>query len=389
MSMIHRRLSHDVPGKNLLVCVLCLSLVFGLILPVSGAKTNARTEMTHNPPDYFVPDYRLQLDVSVGDPAGVNLVRCYFKAAGEADFVFVPMTRTGGSDNAAKYSGVLPAPSAATKVIKYLFLAVNSNNVVVRSQEFSISGKAKSEPPAWQKIPKKGDIQVSMELDKVPSELRGFTDNIVMNRVESGARFGLVVGGLYYLTRDNAAHTTGAAASASSAGTVTAAAAGYSTAVLVGAGIAGAAAVGGAAAAASGGGGGGSSDDHHSGDTGSDLPGGTGEVKVTLQWSDCNDLDLTVKDPCGNNIYFGNKSAVCDGRTGTLDVDANALTCAPSPAENIYWTTAPRGSYSVSVNYFSGSGTSFYTVTTIVGGERRTYTGSISSGTRTITSFTY
>jgi hypothetical protein len=126
--------------------------------------------------------------------------------------------------------------------------------------------------PAWQDIPMENEIKVSMELDQVPSELPGFKDNIAMDAVESGLRFGIVAGGLYQLstaatassagsaaatTSAAATSTTGAAASAVSAGTVTAGAVGMSTAGLVGLGALGAVAVGGAAAA---GGGGDSSD---------------------------------------------------------------------------------------------------------------------------------
>jgi hypothetical protein len=128
---------------------------------------------------------------------------------------------------------------------------------------------------------------------------------------------------------------------------------------------------------------------------GSDLPGGTGEVKVTLQWTNCADLDLWVTDPCGNMIYYDSPAANCSGKFGQLDVDSNAacysLNCS-TPAENIYWVTAPSGSYAVQVNYYtpcSNSGSTSYTLTTIVNETRKTYTGSISPyATATVTSFT-
>jgi tetratricopeptide (TPR) repeat protein len=128
-------------------------------------------------------------------------------------------------------------------------------------------------------------------------------------------------------------------------------------------------------------------------DSGSDLPGGTGEVKVTLQWSDCSDLDLWVTDPCGNRIYYGSPTASCNNNTGQLDVDANAGCgeCRSAPAENIYWVTAPQGTYTVQVNYYARcdvSGASSYTVTTIVNGVRKTFTGSIEGGTDAVTTFT-
>ena len=131
------------------------------------------------------------------------------------------------------------------------------------------------------------------------------------------------------------------------------------------------------------------------GDEGDDLPGGTGEVKVTLQWTNCADLDLWVTDPCGNTIDYSSSFATCNGKYGQLDVDSNAgcssLNCT-NPAENIYWVTAPSGTYTVKVDYYtpcSGSGSTSYTITTIVNGTRKTYSRTISPyATDTVTTFT-
>lgn len=364
---------------RIIVVPCCLLLLFATFTPVAMADVKAQTTIEHNPPGYFVPEYRIQMDARVKDPSGVELVRCYFRAAGEADFVFVPMTPTGGNS----YSGILPAPSSATKQIEYLFLSVNEENVIVKTQAYVINGEERDEAPSWQDIAQDDEIRVSMELDEVPSELPGFSDNIVMDQVESGLRFGVVAGGLYQLTASKTAGTSGLAASASSAGAVTAGTGGLSTAAIIGIGAAGAA----TAVAVADSGSSGSSSSGSSNDD--DLPGRSGEVRVSLQWNDCNDLDLHVIDPCGNRIYYANRSATCNGRTGNLDLDANADDCMPSPAENIYWESAPRGRYTVEVDYYWGYGSSSYTVTTVVGGQRQTFNGSISGGTRTITSFTY
>ncbi|HUI26906.1 MAG TPA: IPT/TIG domain-containing protein [Candidatus Kryptonia bacterium] len=84
---------------------------------------------------------------------------------------------------------------------------------------------------------------------------------------------------------------------------------------------------------------------------------GTGDVQVTLNWSDINDLDLHVIDPNGEEIYYGNRMS---SSGGTLDVDANAA-CnneTTSPRENIFWPTgtAPVGTYTVIVAYYRGCG---------------------------------
>lgn len=232
-----------------------------LVVPVLFAATvqAADTEMIHSPPDYFVSDHRIQLEALVTDPAGIKLARCYFKAAGEADLVFVPMT--SGGEN--KYTGILPAPSASTTQIEYLFLAVNNHHQVVRSQLFLIAKNTAKATPDWQNIPKEGEIRVGMELDQTPEKISGFSDNIAIDAVESTARFG-VVALLYYSAADASSESALAAAhastGASSAGGVAAVPAGYSTATIAGIGIGAAAVVGGTAAAIGSGGGGGGGD---------------------------------------------------------------------------------------------------------------------------------
>lgn len=249
----------DLCHKQKRSAVLCgVLLVVSLLAPMFNATTAdaADTTMKHTPPDYFVSEHRIQLDADVRDPGGINLVRLYFKAAGEADLVFVPMNPAGSN----KYAGILPAPSATTDQIEYLFLAVNTQNQVVRSQTFIINRNDDKEKPACQDIPKEGEIQVSMELDTAPQELRGFSDNVTIDVVESGVRFGAVVM-LYEASQTGAgAGLTGSAASATSAGTISAGTIGWSTTTLVAAGVVGAAAVAGGVAAASSSSSGGSSD---------------------------------------------------------------------------------------------------------------------------------
>jgi hypothetical protein len=256
--------SHFFQGKPATVVLCGTLLIAAFLTSIFGAVSvhAADTKMKHTPPDYFVPEHRIQMDAEVRDPGGVELVRCYFKASGEADLVFVPMNPTGAN----KYAGILPAPSTATGQIEYLFLAVNGENQVVRSQTFFIAADADKKKPAWQDIPREGEIRVSMELDAAPTELEGFSDNVAIDVVESGARFGVVAllydasqrgGGGAGLSGSAAAATsaeaglTGAAAAATSAGTITAGTIGFGTTTLVAAGIVGAAAVGGGVAAAS------------------------------------------------------------------------------------------------------------------------------------------
>jgi len=282
---------------RIIVVPCCLLLLFATFTPVAMADVKAQTTIEHNPPGYFVPEYRIQMDARVKDPSGVELVRCYFRAAGEADFVFVPMTPTGGNS----YSGILPAPSSATKQIEYLFLSVNEENVIVKTQAYVINGEERDEAPSWQDIAQDDEIRVSMELDEVPSELPGFSDNIVMDQVESGLRFGVVAGGLYQVSSS----TSGSAAAASSAGTVSAGTGGIGTAGAVAIGVGAAAAVGGAAAVAGGssdGGGGSSNGNTIDDDTKAiDL---VGNYYVTEKNTSESIWHADVTLSSGGNVYF-------------------------------------------------------------------------------------
>lgn len=268
----------------LTVVVYLFSLVFMNAGAVLAEEVKTATEIKHIPITYFVPEKRISITADVTDEAGVNLVRCYFKGSEQADFVFVGMN--SGADGS--YSGTLPAPAKNTQSIEYLFLAVNGSNQVVKSQTFTVNKEDRDEAPAWQQTSSEGNIQVSTEVAEAPKTVSGFADSIVMDVVESSARFGLVVGGIYLLLDDDngkdssvddkeavgktddagtgaatddslsegavGASTdnrlSGAAASATSGGTITAATGGLSTAAIIGIGAGVAAAAGGIALAA-------------------------------------------------------------------------------------------------------------------------------------------
>ena len=84
-----------------------------------------------------------------------------------------------------------------------------------------------------------------------------------------------------------------------------------------------------------------------------DLKGESGDLRINLQWYCKTDLDLHVIDPCGNEIYFSKRKATCQGGTGILDLDANALIGTTSrPQENIYWLKPASGTYTVKVVCF-------------------------------------
>lgn len=121
---------------------------------------------------------------------------------------------------------------------------------------------------------------------------------------------------------------------------------------------------------------------------------GSGDVQVTLVWSDTNDLDLRVVEPSGTVIYFGNRTSETGGQ---LDVDANA-SCSgatSSPVENIFWPAgrAPTGTYRVVVSYYAAcpepAVASTFTVRIRVDGvDRPPITQTISGSAIEVDSFT-
>ena len=244
-------------GKRLGMMLFLLG-VFLWVLPVGGAlgadAQEFEMEIDTDPITTFVPGKRIRVQAEVEDPAGVKLVRCYFKAVGQADYVFVPMTITEGN----RWQGILPAPSEDTPAISYLILAANNKDQVLRTQAFQAERAPADQGalPDYQQVASAGPIQVSTELAQAPAEVPGFTDSVTIDVVESSARFGFVATGIYTTTQIGAAGgTTGAAAAATSGGTV-AASTGLSTGAMVGIGAGAAAVVGGGIAVAAGGGGG-------------------------------------------------------------------------------------------------------------------------------------
>lgn len=105
---------------------------------------------------------------------------------------------------------------------------------------------------------------------------------------------------------------------------------------------------------------------------------GTGDVQVTLSWNVDSDVDLHVVDPSGEEIYWAHRRAASGGE---LDLDSNAGCQIDGVRnENITWPAgrAPRGQYTVRVDYWDSCGASRteYTVRVNSGGAVRIFNGS-------------
>jgi len=313
----------DVIRKSFFGKAVSVSALVILVITMNSSMVfaaSAAIKVKHEPPAYFVSEKRISVEIRImAGTSDVRLIRCYFRAAEQADYVFIGMnpTHKGRYLHKGLYSGILPAPSKETQTIQYLFLIVDQNNQPIKTQVFTMNKQDGKDAPEWQQVISDGDIQVSTELADAPKSVPGFSDSIVMNVVESSARFGVVAGGIYSMegsaAAGTAASTTGAAgsggtvstatgtvstgtvattgsagagtgaaatlatgtetaaagtAAAAVIGTTTAVGAGLSTAAIIGIGVGAAAVVGGGFALAGGGGG----DDSNGGGTGGTTP---------------------------------------------------------------------------------------------------------------------
>lgn len=118
---------------------------------------------------------------------------------------------------------------------------------------------------------------------------------------------------------------------------------------------------------------------------------GTGDVQVTLTWYAEADIDLYVEDPTGETVSYSNTDVSSGGQ---LDRDNLCTNFEMGRPENIFWPEngAPEGIYKVSVNYYgdcASVGPVSWTVRTIVGGQAKTYTGTLNEvgDTQEVTTF--
>ena len=93
----------------------------------------------------------------------------------------------------------------------------------------------------------------------------------------------------------------------------------------------------------------------------------TGDIQVSVSWSDTSDVDLHVIDPNNEEVYYSHLTSASGGH---LDIDSNAGCTDDSDAlhpagyhknnENIYWPVgaAIPGTYKVILHYFSPCGLS-------------------------------
>ena len=270
-----------------------------LVLPASligaSSPSAATTKVEHKAPGKeYIPGFRINLEATITDDAGLLATRCYFKTKNDQNFAFVDMFDKGGS----LYLATLPAPFVNSEAVEYLFVAVNSNKQVTRTEMFvleegetkeaatwedinevrevrldkvqdvaekyvALYNKAKSgyvrDLPGYQAATGDAALSVKTELAGEQVPIRGFLDTATVTEVPAAAKFGFLAANLYTadaIAAGGGASATGATASAGTAAT----GGGLSTLAWVGIGAAavgvGALAVSGGSGSGGGGGGG-------------------------------------------------------------------------------------------------------------------------------------
>ncbi|HXG43166.1 MAG TPA: hypothetical protein VNJ71_00255 [Gemmatimonadales bacterium] len=128
---------------------------------------------------------------------------------------------------------------------------------------------------------------------------------------------------------------------------------------------------------------------------------GTGDVQISVAWSDTSDVDLHVWDPSGEEIFYADTASTSGG---FLDLDSNAACSRDAnnefnSNENIVWPTgrAPSGTYVVKLHHWSrcniAQNTDWVVTVQARGQSPRIFSGSFAASDTTpwrdITTFSY
>ncbi|MCS6871319.1 MAG: pre-peptidase C-terminal domain-containing protein [Anaerolineae bacterium] len=115
-------------------------------------------------------------------------------------------------------------------------------------------------------------------------------------------------------------------------------------------------------------------------------------MSVALSWATIDDLDLEVRDPVGNSVFFDNPAA--GGATLLANVNNGCRNTVNNPTETIRWASGrvPAGSYEILVYYNRAcrqpSAPVDFTVTVTVNGRAQTpIQGRLNAGEQYVASF--
>ena len=300
--------------------VFLIPLIALLNCPITAVSApTPDIEIEHDPVAEATAGKRIDIEVEIEDESGVKTARVYFKAMEASDYSFIMLA----SDNGVTFTGTLPAPANGAGTIEYLILVQNGNDQVVKTQTYQVT--VKDDEDAAGAVAQNKQIQVYTELENVPSEVTGFSDNIAIDVVESAAKLG-VVAGLY-----SAATAGSSTSSAKAAGTVTATTGGVSATALVLGAVVVAGAVGGAAALAS------SSSDDDEGSSGGALTPQSILGTWNVSESGVGSYTLTFNSDGTYNTSGGSP--------GSWSLSGSTLTLRPNHTSSV-WTGTVSGNAS-------------------------------------------
>jgi hypothetical protein len=105
---------------------------------------------------------------------------------------------------------------------------------------------------------------------------------------------------------------------------------------------------------------------------------GSGELQVSVSWDADSDTDLHVVEPSGEEIYWDSTTS---SSGGALDLDSNPdCDLDNTRNENITFTDAPPGEYTVLVDYYNSCGvdqTSYVVTVQLPGQDPQVFNGTL------------
>ncbi len=175
------------------------TLAFAILLLFPLA--HAAVEIEHKPADRLAAGERIALNAEITDTeTGIDLVRAYFKAVGEEEFLYAEMPAADNNEENV-YQATLPAPAQNTEAVEYFLLVRTGAGEVVKSQNFTIDVGADGEAAAAMAALPPRDVVLEpsefAEVDGFHGKLRRLTGEVEIvdtdGETRSPAETGFVV----------------------------------------------------------------------------------------------------------------------------------------------------------------------------------------------------
>ncbi len=191
------RSSQSIVAVLLIPCLILLNLPVLASQPTTSPpnKPATATKIVHQPLKTVDSGSRPTITAEIEDPMGIELARVYFKAVDSDDYSFValepdPSASRTGIVTRGVFRATLPAPAGNAGWFDYLILVKNFDQVVVKSQNYTVSVY----PRPAETAPAKPPLAVFSEPEQQPTKITGFADNVTLSGVSPEARYGATAG---------------------------------------------------------------------------------------------------------------------------------------------------------------------------------------------------